>query len=395
MMRAEELSQQTQLQSVRDGAAFARLRREWDELLDASMAGVFNSWEWLYPWYRRIAPQRELMVLLARDPAGELVGLMPLCLSRVRVAGRSIRRLSFLGETHVGSDYLDLVAPRGREEQAASLFAQAIWRARAGWDLLELLDLDQDSPTVRVFRDTFARQGWRFELRERFTCPFEVFPPGIRFDQFLQRTGRRENFLRRWKWLSRQPGYLLELSTTPGQLATPMAEFFRLHALRWAPQGGSMGIKGAGVEAFHRDASEYLAERGMLRLYTLKLGATALASVYGIVHRKKFIYFQSGFDPGWAQRSVGLVLVGETFRQAIESGLYEYDFLRGTEPYKADWTTQERRTVAIRVFARHSRGAWLSRRDEAIELLGDLAKRALPARAVEAIRRMRLRQAAI
>ena len=78
----------------------------------------------------------------------------------------------------------------------------------------------------------------------------------------------------------------------------------------------------------------------------MKVGGQAVASVYGILHRDTFIYFQSGYDPEWRNRSVGLVLVGETFKDAIEAGLTEYDFLRGTETYKSDWTTKQRRTVS-------------------------------------------------
>jgi CelD/BcsL family acetyltransferase involved in cellulose biosynthesis len=92
---------------------------------------------------------------------------------------------------------------------------------------------------------------------------------------------------------------------------------------------------------------------------------------------------------------VGLVLVGETFRDAIESGLTEYDFLRGTESYKSDWTTQQRRTVSVRVLSPGGGGKWLVRREEALKQVRDVAKRVLPQDMVERVRRWRRRRAAV
>jgi CelD/BcsL family acetyltransferase involved in cellulose biosynthesis len=266
---------------------------------------------------------------------------------------------------------------------------------RDEWDLLDLTDFDEASVTVRVLQGLFAEQGFLVRLSDRFICPHQALDPSEGFDGFLAKTARKDNYLRRRKWLEKQPGYRVEKTTAPDSLAAPLTDFFRLHAMRWEGDGGSQGIKGAGVEAFHRDATALLAEQGWLRMYTLKLGDEALASVYGVVHRGKFTYFQSGYDPAWRSKSVGLVLVGETFKDSFAEGLTEYDFLRGTETYKADWVGSSRRTVALRIHAMKGRGAWLSRHETLARHLRDALKRALPTGWVERIRHRRRRSAAI
>jgi CelD/BcsL family acetyltransferase involved in cellulose biosynthesis len=401
VIRTEELghgpraSTWVKLEIVRDGAAFAALRSEWNALLAESTAGMFNSWAWLYPWYRRIAPDREPWILTARNEQGALVGVLPLALERRRVTGVQIRRLAFMGETHVGSDYLDVVAKKGLEEPVARAFAARLREESNAWDVLDLLDFDACSPTIKVLLEAFDQGGYDLRAQERFLCPHEIFTEGEPFDAFLKRTGRRDNYLRRRKWLEKQPGYQIEKTTEPGALARPMADFLRLHRMRWAGDGGSQGIKGPSVEAFHRDATQLLAEEGKLRFYTLRLGEQALASVYGMVDRGKFLYFQSGYDPEWRNKSVGLVLVGETFKDSIEAGLAEYDFLRGTESYKSDWTTKLRRTVALRVSRSTPAGRWLTRQEELAKRLRDLVKKALPQPLVEKVRRYRRKLAAI
>ncbi|MDC0707373.1 GNAT family N-acetyltransferase [Stigmatella sp. ncwal1] len=386
-------SQWLQVDAVLDPAVLAGMRAEWNALLASSNAGIFNSWEWIYPWCRRIAPDRRPMVLTARDRRGTLVGLMPLGFEVRRVLGRLVGRVAFLGETHVGSDYLDVVARRGAEEEVTRAFAQTLRELHGTWDVLDLTDLHEDSLTVKVLREAFPEM--EVQVTDRYICPYERFEKGESFEAFLKRTGRRDNYLRRRKWLEKQEGYRIERTELPGALAAPMADFFRLHAARWAGDGGSQGIKGKGVESFHRDATQLLAEQGQLRLYTMKVGGQAVASVYGIVHRDTFIYFQSGYDPEWRNRSVGLVLVGETFKDSIESGLTEYDFLRGTETYKSDWAAKQRRTVALRIHAKQGAGNWFTRHEEAARTVRNVFKRILPSDAVEKIRRLRRRRAAI
>jgi CelD/BcsL family acetyltransferase involved in cellulose biosynthesis len=388
-------AQWLEVSAVGELARLAHMRREWDALLDESDAGPFNAWEWLYPWCRRIAPDRKPFVLQARERSGALAGLLPLGFECQWVLGRPVRRLAFLGETHVGSDYLDVVARRGREEEVARVFAGALWELRDQWDVLDLTDLREDSPTVRVLRETFEKNRAAPRLSTRYVCPYEPLPRGESFDDFLRRTSRRDNFLRRRKWLEKQEGYRIERTEAPGALAGPLTDFFRLHAARWEEEGGSQGIRGRGVESFHRDATQLLAERGRLRLYTLKVAGRAVASVYGILHRDTFVYFQSGNDPAWRNRSVGLVLVGETFRDAIESGLTQYDFLRGTESYKSDWTTQQRRTVSLRVLSPGGSGGWLVSREETMRQVREVARRVLPQELVERVRRLRRRLSAV
>lgn len=391
--RAPRSADWVEIAVVEDPAVFAGLRAEWSALIDRSSAGIFNAWDWLYPWYRRLGARVQPFILTARDRRGTLVGLLPLSLEKGRFAGRPVRRLRFLGDQRVGSDYLDVVALRGREEELTAAFARKLEALQPQWDLLELTDFDERSQTPVRLTGHFGT-GYEVRWSERFICPNETFAKGESFEQFLGRTRRRDNYLRRRKWLERQPGYRIEIETDPARLTRPLAEFFRLHALRWEQEGGSSGINGPRVEAFHRDATHLFAERGKLRLYTMWLGEKALASVYGIVHGDTFHYYQAGYDPEWRGKSVGLVLVGATFEDALGLGLRHYDFLRGTEPYKADWVSQQRKTTAMRVFPARGMGAWYVKAEDAAKELRQTVKRWLPAEAVEAIRRLRRRRAA-
>ena len=69
---------------------------------------------------------------------------------------------------------------------------------------------------------------------------------------------------------------------------------------------------------------------------------TAVAALYAWRIGGRYAYFQAGFDTAWADKSVGLVLMAHTVREAIEEGADEYDLLLGDETYKSRFATDER-----------------------------------------------------
>ena len=360
------------------------LRAEWSALLDA--AGVpspFLSWEWLRPWRRHFAPTRALRVMEARGEGGELAGLLLLS-ARPGLAGA--RRWQLLGNGVTGADGLDLLARPRDAARVRGAMAEALlgWD---GWDALDLEDLPVGSPTAAALRRAAAARGVRVAVARRFACPGFAVRGG--WDAHLRRIRRRETFGRRARWLARQPGFRVEVATAPGEAAAAMDDFLRLHRLRWAAEGGSYGIPPGAPEAFHREVAPLLAARGWLRLYRLFVGGSAIAAVYGIEAGRRFFYYQSGYDPAWAARSPGMVLVGRTVEDAYARGLSDYDFLRGEEAYKLDWAADRRETCAVRLRAPSLRAGTAAAAERAYRAARDVARAVAPERVWDALRRAR------
>jgi CelD/BcsL family acetyltransferase involved in cellulose biosynthesis len=341
---------------ITDAAALADLRPEWRKLHAASGADLFLSWEWLKPWWHHLAGDRELFIMLARDDDGLLRGLLALSLETTRVGFRRIRRLRFIGDDQVGSDYLDALIEPGWHRAVNRAFGAELVARKSDWDLLELRDMDQQSNTPHELLDALG-DGFDMRSDAGLICPVQDFDPDLPLADFMSQTSRFQNYTRRRKWLERQPDFRIEVCRDERTLQPALEHFFRLHRMRWHEDGGSSGIADARVEAFHRDAMPRLMAAGQLRLYTLWVDGQAVSSVYALIHGQTFYYYQAGMDPAWRSRSVGLVLIGETFADAIRSGLSRYDFLRGDEAYKSDWVNGSRRLVSRRLYARRGSGA--------------------------------------
>jgi CelD/BcsL family acetyltransferase involved in cellulose biosynthesis len=265
--------------------------------------------------------------------------------------------------------------------------AGAIAESVPAWDVLDLEDLPCGSGTVAALRAAVAPRGVRVEVERRFVCP--GFAVRGTFDDHVARIRRRETYGRRVRWLARQPGFRIEVATAPDEAPAAMEDFLRLHRLRWEAEGGSYGIPRGAVEDFHRAAAPLLAARGWLRLYRLFVGRDAIAAVYGIEVGRRFYYYQSGYDPAWSSRSPGFVLVGRTVEDAYARGLVDYDFLRGTEPYKLDWTGDRKETCTVRLRAPSLRAGTAHAAEEAYRAARVLARSVAPVRVWGALQRAR------
>ncbi len=390
-------------QVVTDAAELARLRDAWHALNETARAGcLFLGPEWLVPWWETFgageARSRALRVITVSD-GDKLVGLWPLFVDEVKLGGIAVKRLAFLGDGATGCDYLDILAAPGREQEVLEASLKQVGELE--WDLLDLDGLWRESTTAlqlalrfpsekRVLAGNGGLGGPATQVvrdgRIRYVCP--NFALTGTYDQYLQGLGRRENLKRREKWLNRQPGTSIECARTLQDAPAATERFFELHDARWAEDGGSDGLADDRFHAFHRKATQNLAERGWLRMYTLFAARRPVASVYGVVHRGKFLYYQSGYDPAWGVKSVGLVLLARTVSDAYAEGLDEFDFLRGNEGYKAQWARSERWTIQLRVW-RGARGRSAKAASEASKMARDTFKSALPTHLIEKVRKAR------
>jgi CelD/BcsL family acetyltransferase involved in cellulose biosynthesis len=291
-----------------------------------------------------------------------------------------------MGDGIVGSDYLGVVA-RARDLDSLGR-AFAAWLARAPVDELDLDGLMADDPLASALEAAYGR---RAEVLPRYLCPHVRF--GDSFDAYFAALpdGIAAQWQRRRRWLEGRPGYRLDHLRTPAEIAVGIELLLDLHRRRWAIEGGSDAIDGPSVESFHREAARRLASLGWAHLFVLHVEGAPRAALYGLCHGDRFAFYQSGHEPAWRPRSVGTVLLGHVLRHCHAAGLREFDFLRGSEPYKFRWATGVRQTVRVRARARGLR-PWVNARGEAALCeLRAAVLRALPGPAVELARRARRR----
>lgn len=333
---------------IRDSDALDSLATEWRTFCERATCQVpFLTPEWMLTWWKRWGGVNQLFVVTVRNRGGRLVGLAPFCIRRSRLKRWGPRALRFLADQGVGTDHLDLIAEPDIAAEVVHEVVGSIQRHRAEWDYLELVDGAEDSPTFALLRKELRTCGLCEHMLRSSVCPFTPLP--ATFDEFLAgvSSNLRYNFRRRRRALEREPGFKFVVVEKQRDLEARFGEVARLHRLRFDDRRTRSSFLSAGIQDFHMETLPLFARHRTARLFFLEVQGKAIAGLYGFSVGNRFSFYQSGMDPAWSSKSVGLVLMGCVIEEAIRTGHREFDFLRGDEDYKFMWTSRSRRNVTV------------------------------------------------
>jgi CelD/BcsL family acetyltransferase involved in cellulose biosynthesis len=297
----------------------------WDSLLSSSrLRSPFLSWTWLAQWAAVFAAERRLEIRRVTDADGDLVAVLPL----YEVAPGT---LELLGGADV-SDYLDLLARAGREEEAWAALLQSRAAERERW---LLHSVPAASPTVRALPTLGGSCSLTVtvELEER--CPVLSLPSS--WDAYLASLSskHRHELSRKVRRFEREvPDGRVVSVHTAGEVAARLADFLALHR---ASRTGKAKFMDARMERFFRAAIPALAAHDGVRLWLLEAGGEPVASFICLEWDGTVGLYNSGFSPARAALSPGLVLLSHVMRDAIVRGCRRFDFLRGEERYKLEF----------------------------------------------------------
>jgi CelD/BcsL family acetyltransferase involved in cellulose biosynthesis len=363
------------VETIDDAEGFRQLAPSWAELLASSPSdSLFLTWEWLFTWWKHLAASRRLSILAVRSE-GRLIAIAPLAVRRAQWGRLSpFRSVEFLGSGLAGSDYLDLIVRAGWESLASEALADHLGRGRT---MIDLTRVRRDRAAAWGCARALCARGWSWARRETAVCPY-IDLRGMTWARYVDGLGaaHRANFRRRLRALTAS-SLRFEQAQDEEQRPRFLAQMMALHRLRWQGRGRSEAFQGPGLAAFHREFSALALRRGWLRLFVLHLGGQPVAALYGFLYRRTFYFYQSGFDPDYARRSVGLVAMGLTIRKAIEEGAAEFDLLHGHEDYKFLWAKQVREIERLEIYPPRALGAVQRKTNEVGRSVRSLARRIL------------------
>jgi CelD/BcsL family acetyltransferase involved in cellulose biosynthesis len=325
----------------------------WDGLLARSGASSpFMTWAWHRAWIaagaRGEVDSSQAVVL--RSAMGDVEALFPFRLHHSRFRGSPVTAIDWAIGDLGCPDHLELLASRD-----ADLDALVAALDDVPWGIIRLSNVAEVAPNVEQFCAACQRRGWTVQRDPLWPCPYLELPET--WEAYLSRLsphGRHAIRRKERKLWREHDAVLTEYGL--GRLEEGFDHLHRLHTLRW--EGGGI-FRDPGVERLHRGFAAELTHRDQLWLVTLDLDGVPAAAWYGFSLGDTVYHYQSGRDPRWERDRVGTVLLGLMIRRAIERGYRRLDFLRGDEPYKAEWTWTARRCYEVVVFRAGWRGAAL------------------------------------
>ena len=373
---------------------FDCLQKDWDELLDESdQRAYFLRWAWNRIWWRTFKPSNSrLFIIACRDKNQKLIGLAPFYWRQQSTAGiEHIREVLFLGTGIFlqTSEYLDIIARRGRERIVAVSIADFL-RRNQDWDRLRLNEIPSRSSVLPHFRRALG-EGSQVEPCSRAhyvdaNTDWETFKSG------LGRT-TRQNTLRQTRRVFETYDCKFSRVRTADELEPAMNALVRLHQARWESKGDRGSFAIPGFEDCLREAASASLEEGRLRMWTLELNGKIAAARIGFFDNGVVYCFQGGFDPAYSKDSLGKVLLGLCLRDCIEDEtVREYNFMGGDDSYKDCWAKNVTDNVRLTLRRAGMRSLAYDSIKLASEMGRTVARAAVPANMKAAAHRFMLRR---
>lgn len=278
-------------------------------------------------------------VIVWRDATGAFVGGAAFEVDRYGTGPLKVERVRSLGQGLLAPDHLDVIATAGNHDAVAA--------ATAGWlrSRDRLVDLDGLADGGALTRALGARPISRVAApyRELDSAePLAGLPGKVR--STVKRSAKRLG----------AAGFHVE-RVEPAQAAAALDTLLSLHDTRWEDGSDFSG-------AWHqfREGATTALRRGDAVIHQLigQEDATVIASELELVAGDRLAFYQAGRLTDHEYRGSGSALKAAIVDWAATSGMHEFDFLRGDEPYKHEWATGSRDVVRVRFgTGRAGRGA--------------------------------------
>lgn len=324
---------------------FTGMRERWNTLLRHSAADtIFLSWEWCWSWWKNFKQPNQVLFILEVTEEDKLKGIAPFYITTIPYLKSQIRRIDFISFGTVDAEYLDFIIEKGNERPVLKAVFDYLLDHQGEWNFIYLGEIPENAVTIPILKELASAHHLSIRSH-RHDCAYVPLPDN--FDTYINSMGY--NFRKKLRHFTKrlEKGHTVEFIRTqsPENLQTDLESLFRLHQKHWQSEHFEGSFLNPQRRGFYHDMAGLFMENDWLRLYSLRVDGQYTAHQYAFEYNNKLFALQDGYDPDWGDKRVARVLRGYVFKQCIEKGLYEYDFLREISDHKRNWEAIEKYSI--------------------------------------------------
>jgi CelD/BcsL family acetyltransferase involved in cellulose biosynthesis len=324
------------------------LEREWRDLEASSRCGLpFLTWDWCVGWWKHLREDKlgikdTLFVRTFRGSAGDLVAVAPLMITRRPAVGPlCIRHLQFFGADPNITEVRGLLTSPARQSEVHRVLLAHLREISGEWDTLTLSGVPKEGGLGDLVTSLYPNAEWTKET------PDFILTLAPTWDEFKGKLSRniKESLRKCYNSLKRDGHeFSVEVTTARSEVAAALDRFFFLHQAR-ADLAGTITHRNvfdaSMARRFLADVCERFAERGTLRIFSLKIGDRTAAMRVGFVLGDSLYLYYSGYDPDFAKYSVMTTAVAEAIKYAIDQRFVTVNLSTGNDVSKTRWSPDE------------------------------------------------------
>jgi len=316
------------------------LQANWNATIKLSnLDNVFVTYEWLTCWLKVYAPNKKQFIICIKENES-VIALAPLIILSVKELGLPFRRLQFIG--YESCDYMDFIIHKEHPECLGLIF-DCIQENKKKWDYCELHDISGGSKNLLHINKILGEKKQLFKVFKDNICPYILLDSSV--DAFLNnRTGKFRYQLRRAVTMLEKFGNLsYEKILDKNQALQELPLFLDMLLMRERIVNRITNSKN--IDNRSEIFKQYIENENMwpnIDFSKLCIDNKAIAYHFGFKYNKKACWYAPTFDINYIEPAPGKLLVKYSIEYAITNNYKEFDFLRGGEMYKFDWTKEYR-----------------------------------------------------
>jgi CelD/BcsL family acetyltransferase involved in cellulose biosynthesis len=336
---------------------FLNLQQEWNKLvLEDPSSTIFQTWEWNFNiWKYEGGRSRSLSIILVRDNKGDLVGIAPFYSYKRIILGFKMRIIEFIGSGL--TDYRSFIAKTHDNIRIYTEILNWLNKNSGQWDIVELHYISEESPIAKNYDTLFKDFKFRASIQQHNICPYIPLSSNRDFYENLYNQSLVKYLKRKTRKFDRDLNHRILTISDLSDLEGSLENLFDLHKKRRNHQLQLGQFRSEDSKQLFRNLSYDLFKRGWLKVVFLLVDDQKVACLYNFEFKNRAYFYQSGLDPNpkFAKYSLGYIILAFTIKEALESGIKEYDFLSGNEDYKKEWTRVYRSLYRIRITSSRSK----------------------------------------
>ena len=347
---------------------FDKLEAEWNAIAERSGADVFQTWHWNRIWWKYFGKDDSLH-LITMYQGNRLVGIIPFFRDRVKVAGVEIYRCFRLlgsnvnqpkGDVMLGlisyTDYLGFIIEPGYGQAVCRRLAIYLHENQKLYDEVVLESIPEQNKIWRYFMLELKQQ--QLSITHSECAPSLVIHLNRTWGEYLGslNTNRRYKARRHIKMATDKKKKVFNVVDVESE-EDAMFYFDRMvemHQKRWNRLGALGTFYEKRNHAFHKEIARSFWKLGWIQM-KLTLPVTAEDTCVAIDLNYKYnqriycVHRAVDDESPWYKMGPGNVMLNMILKEATESEVECYDFLRGDEGYKVSLADETRvnRTLVV------------------------------------------------
>ncbi len=319
---------------------FEKLSNSWNILLaKGEFDEIFLTYSWVKSWLDSFWKNKELFFIVVKE-GDKIAGIAPLIIVEEKFFGIKKRVLKFTGLND--SDYNDFIVAGDRQKVISKIFDYILVNKKR-FDLVDLVQIPENSSTLKIFQEYFGEKNVRAQIRVKTVCPAHVVNKDSD-STFNKKSIRRAN-----NALSKVGKVTFENIADAHEVVKKLPSLFEQHIKR----RNLLVDKSLFLKKESRGFYEKLTwslPSGQVLFSVLRLNDVPIAYHYGFVYNKKLIWYKPSFDMEYYKYSPGMILVKNLYQYVKKNSLNELDFTVGGEEFKKRFANKYRKNMRIVVY---------------------------------------------